>query len=113
MDALRIFHPKSEDQWLEDVKPYMARVVWFANDFESIKVVSKQLAILYPSHRDDFNDQGDKASSMLMRAEIEADQASQKPWQRSAAPKLKRSVRTGPVSRNPKKQQADDSEEKN
>lgn len=113
MDALRIFHPKNEDQWLEDVKPYMARVVWFSNEFESIKVVAKQLAILYPNHRDAFNEQGDKASSMLMRAEIEADQANQKPWQRSAAPKLKRTVRTGPVSRNSKKQQADDSEEKN
>lgn len=113
MDALKIFHPKAENQWLEDIKPYMARVVWFANDFESIKVVAKQLAILHPDHRDDFNEQGDKAASMLMRAEIEAEQASQKPWQRSAAPKLKRSVRTGPVSRTVKRQQADDSEEKN
>lgn len=112
MDALRIFHPKSDDKWLEDIKPYMARVVWFANEFESIKVVAKQLAILYPDHRDDFNDLGDKASSMLMRAEIEADQANQKPWQRSSAPKLKRTVRTGPVSRSGKKTQADDSGEK-
>ncbi|MBI6882894.1 hypothetical protein [Pseudomonas putida] len=113
MDALSIFHPKDENKWLEDVKPYMARILWFANDFDSIKVVSKQLAILHPAHRADFNDQGDKASSMIMRAEIEADQASLKPWQRSSAPKLQRSVRTGPVSKSPRKQQADDSEEKN
>lgn len=113
MDALRIFHPRNENQWLDDVKPYMARVVWFSNDFESIKVVAKQLAILHPDHRDDFNEQGDKAASMLMRAEIEAEQAAQKPWQRSAAPTLKRAVRTGPASRAVKRSQADDSEEKN
>jgi hypothetical protein len=113
MDALKIFHPVSEDRWLDEIKPYMARVLWFANEFDSIKVVAKQLAILHPAHRDDFNEQGDKAASMLMRAEIEADQANQKPWQRTTAPKLQRSVRTGPVSRVVKKQQADDSEEKN
>lgn len=113
MDALRIFHPKGDDAWLDELKPYMSRILWFSNEFDSIKTVAKQLAILYPSHRDDFNEQGDKAASMLMRAEIEADQANQKPWQRASAPKLKRSVRTGPVSRSAKKQQADDSEEKN
>lgn len=112
MDALKIFHSADDDQWLEDVKPYMSRILWFADEFDSIKVVSKQLAILYPNHRDDFNEQGDKAASMLIRAEIEADQANQKPWQRSSAPKLKRTVRTGPASRGQKKQQADDSEEK-
>lgn len=113
MDALSVFHPKDDSQWLDDIKPYMAKVLWFANSFESIKIVAKQLAILYQDHRDDFNEHGDKASSMLIRAEIEADQASQKPWQRSASPKLKRSVRTGPSSRPQRRSQDDDSEEKN
>lgn len=112
MNALSIFHPRDEERWLDEVKPYMGRVLWFANYFDNIKVVAKQLAILHPDHRDDFNDLGDKAASMLLRAEIEAEQATQKPWQRSNAPKLKRTVRTGPSSRSSKKQQADDSEEK-
>jgi hypothetical protein len=112
MNSLSIFHPRDEESWLDEVKPYMGRVLWFGGHFESIQVVSKQLAILHPDHREDFNDLGVKASSMLMKAEIEAEQASQKPWQRSSAPKLKRTVRTGPSSRPSKKQQADDSEEK-
>jgi hypothetical protein len=112
MDALSIFHPRDDQRWLDEVKPYMGKVLWFANQFDHIKVVAKQLAILYPEHREDFNDLGDKAGSILLRAEIEAEQATQKPWQRSNAPKLKRTVRTGPSSRPSKKQQADDSEEK-
>jgi hypothetical protein len=112
MNALSIFHPRDEDRWLDEIKPYMGKVLWFANEFDSIKVVAKQLAILHPDHREDFNDLGDKASSILLKSEIEAEQATQKPWQRSNAPKLKRSVRTGPSSRSSKKQQADDSEEK-
>jgi hypothetical protein len=59
MDALAIFHPARSGDWLEQVKLYMARIRWFAHDFDSIKVVAKQLAILHPEHRDDFNQLGD------------------------------------------------------
>ncbi len=103
MVALTVFHSPSYEDWLEDIQPYMSRVLWFANEFDAIKTVAKQLAILYPEHRDSFNDLGDKAASMILRAEIEAEQASKKPWQRSAGPSLKRSVKTVPSARSSKK----------
>lgn len=110
MLSLSVFHGVSDRVWLEDVQPYMSRTLWFANDFDSIKTVAKQLALLFPDVRDSFNEIGDKASSMIMKAEIEADQASQKPWQRAAGPSLKRQVKTGPSSRSAKKTVEDDGE---
>ncbi|WP_274645046.1 hypothetical protein [Pseudomonas serbica] len=104
MSALAIFHEGGEDQWLEGQLTYMNKTAWFANDFDNIQTSCMQLAILFSEHalKDEFSELGRKAKSQLMRGQIEAEQANQKPWQRSGHG-VKKSVRIGPATRPVKK----------
>lgn len=98
VEVLYIFHEKKEGQWIENLMPYLTRVLWFQNDFEKIRTGGKLLAIFHrdgPFHQD-LNTIADKAASMVMKAEIEADQASRKPWQRGSA-SITRGIRGGPT----------------
>lgn len=111
VEVLYIFHEKKEGQWLEDLIPYLSKVLWFRNDFESIRTGGKLLAIFHRDHplHNELITIADKANSMVMKAEIEAEQASRKPWQRGST-SIARGVRGGP-SRSRRGGPADESKE--
>ena len=113
MSSLSIFHQPDKAGWLDAQFTYMSKIVWFADKFDEIQTNCLQLAIIFPDHvlKDEFTELGRKAKSMLMRSQIEADQANQKPWQRSG-PGVKRTVRGGPPSRPVKKPQEGESDAK-
>lgn len=98
VELLYIFHEKKQSQWIEDLIPYLSKVLWFKNDFDNIRTGGKLLAIFHRDHplHHEINAIADKASSMIMKAEIEVDQASRKPWQRGSAT-ITRGVRGVPA----------------
>ena len=105
MQALAIFHELSLDAWIVAVYTYMEKVLWYKDEFDQIQTVCAQLAIINPEHgqKDLIVALGAKAKSMIFRARIEAEQVNAKPWQRSG-PGMKKTVRSGPPSKAPKKQ---------
>ena len=113
MTALVIFHEGADDQWLEGQLAYMSKTAWFANDFEGVQTSCMQLAIIFSEHalKDEFSELGRKAKNILMKAQMEADQANQKPWQRSGHA-VKKSIRSGPATRPVKKEQDSESGDK-
>lgn len=87
IETLYIFQEKEEGKWISELIPYLSKALWFQNQFEEIRTGAKQLAIFHQDHplHQEINGLADKASSMMMREEIEKDQSTRKPWQRGGA----------------------------
>lgn len=104
MTALEVFHPRAWTPALTQLHQYMARTVWFSNDFDSIRIAALQFSLCFPDFEgaDGFKALVDSAGKLLKHQEIEQEQATKKPWQRGA-PSRSRSVRAGPTGNRTKK----------
>lgn len=112
IEVLYIFHEKTPGESLDQLVEYLSRALWFKNEFELIGTGAKQLALFHRDHPQHMalNSIGDKANSMIMKQEIEAEQATMKPWQRKA-PGITRRVRTiGSGYRKQEREKAGDKE---